>query len=195
MHSGLLYVSIFRRIVCEMSQCSTELVGGPLSELFGRLPILQSSNIFFLSKQRRILLHPGLTHILSVFNTACAFAKTPTQLLIFRFLAGLGGAAPQSVGGAVVGDLWAPDERGSAMSIYSLAPLVSILLGRSLLPCAEPSSPDSYQVGPATGPLVGGWIAEKSEWQWVFWSVSIADALLQVAGFVSSSPYHGVSPF
>lgn len=121
------------------------LVWGPLSELFGRLPILQSSNIFFL-----------------IFNTACAFAKTPTQLLIFRFLAGLGGAAPQSVGGAVVGDLWAPDERGSAMSIYSLAPLV----------------------GPATGPLVGGWIAEKSEWQWVFWSVSIADALLQVAGFV-----------
>lgn len=29
------------------------------------------------------------------------------------------------MGGAVVGDLWAPDERGSAMSVYSLAPLVS----------------------------------------------------------------------
>lgn len=95
----------------------------------------------------------------------------------------------------MVGDLWAPDERGSAMSIYSLAPLVSIVLGRYLLPCAEPSSPDSCQVGPATGPLVGGWIAEKSKWQWVFWSVSIADALLQVAGFVGPSPYHGVLPF
>ncbi|KAL0071041.1 hypothetical protein AAF712_001599 [Marasmius tenuissimus] len=82
-------------------------------------------------------------------------------MLVFRFLAGFGGAAPQSVGGGVVGDLWSPEERGMAMSVYSLAPLV----------------------GPSTGPLVGGWIALKSRWQWVFWSVSIADAILQIAGF------------
>jgi hypothetical protein len=31
---------------------------------------------------------------------------------------------------------------------------------------------------------VGGWIAQKSRWQWVFWSVSIADAILQLAAFV-----------
>ena len=66
-------------------------------------------------------------------------------MLVFRFLAGLGGAAPQSVGGAVVGDLWAPEasafihspplhlfrltqERGMAMSAYSLAPLVRHIL-------------------------------------------------------------------
>jgi MFS family permease len=40
------------------------------------------------------------------------------------------------------------------------------------------------KVGPSTGPLVGGWIAEKSNWHWVFWSVSIADAILQIAAFV-----------
>ncbi|KAF5364690.1 hypothetical protein D9758_005621 [Tetrapyrgos nigripes] len=121
------------------------LFWGPLSELYGRLVILQVSNIWFL-----------------IFNTLCAFSKTPTQLLVFRFLAGFGGAAPQSLGGGVIGDLWSPEERAMAMSIYSLAPLV----------------------GPATGPLVGGWIALKSKWQWVFWSVSIADAILQVVGFI-----------
>lgn len=84
-------------------------------------------------------------------------------MLVFRFLAGFGGAAPQSLGGGVVGDLWSPEERGMAMSVYSLAPLV----------------------GPSTGPLVGGWIAERTHWQWVFWSVSIADGILQIAGFVS----------
>ncbi|KAG6849258.1 hypothetical protein H0H93_009963 [Arthromyces matolae] len=98
----------------------------------------------------------------SVFNTLCGFAKTPTQILVFRFLAGFGGVAPQTLGGGVVGDLWSPEERGMAMSIYSLAPLV----------------------GPSTGPLVGGWIAERSTWQWTFWSVSIADALLQIVGFI-----------
>ncbi|KAJ7920163.1 MFS general substrate transporter [Mycena leptocephala] len=99
------------------------LFWGPLSELCGRLFVLQVSNIWFL-----------------VFNTICAFAKTPTQLLVFRFLAGFGGAAPQSIGGAIV--------------------------------------------GPSTGPLVGGWIAQKSNWHWVFWSVSIADAILQIAAFM-----------
>ncbi|KIK67855.1 hypothetical protein GYMLUDRAFT_155353 [Collybiopsis luxurians FD-317 M1] len=121
------------------------LFWGPLSELCGRLVILQVSNIWFL-----------------IFNSLCSVAKTPAQMLVFRFLAGFGGAAPQSIGGGVVGDLWSPEERGMAMSLYSLAPLV----------------------GPSTGPLVGGWIALKSNWQWVFWSVSIADGLLQVAGFV-----------
>ncbi|KAG6877679.1 hypothetical protein C0993_005099 [Termitomyces sp. T159_Od127] len=99
------------------------LIWGPLSELYGRLVILQVSNIWFL---------------------------------------GFGGAAPQSLGGGVVGDLWSPEERAVAMSIYSLAPLV----------------------GPSTGPLVGGWIAERATWPWAFWSVSIADALLQVIGFI-----------
>ncbi len=107
-----------------------------------------------------------------VFNTMCSIAKTPTQMLIFRFLAGFGGAAPQSVGGGVVGDLWSPEERGMAMSLYSLAPLV----------------------GPSTGPLVGGWIASRVRWEWVFWSVSIADAVLQIAGFVSTFLSTNVNP-
>ncbi|KAG5724432.1 hypothetical protein E4T56_gene15885 [Termitomyces sp. T112] len=121
------------------------LIWGPLSELYGRLVVLQISNIWFL-----------------VFNTFCGFAKTPTQILVLRFFAGFGGAAPQSLGGGVVGDLWSPEERGMAMSIYSLAPLV----------------------GPSTGPLVGGWIAERTTWPWTFWSVSIADALVQIVGFI-----------
>ncbi|KAL0948956.1 hypothetical protein HGRIS_009061 [Hohenbuehelia grisea] len=121
------------------------LFWGPLSELIGRLPVILSSNLWFL-----------------IFNTACSFSKTPTQMLVFRFLAGFGGAAPQSIGGGIVGDLWSPAERAMAMSIYSIAPLV----------------------GPSTGPFVGGWIAQKADWHWVFWSVSIADAILQIAGFI-----------
>ncbi|KAJ7191568.1 MFS general substrate transporter [Mycena pura] len=128
------------------------LFWGPMSELCGRLLVLQVSNIWFF-----------------VFNTICASAKTPTQLLVFRFLAGFGGAAPQSIGGAIVGDMWSPTERGIAMSLYSIAPLASSFRN---------------SVGPSTGPLVGGWIAQKSNWHWVFWSVSIADAILQIAAFI-----------
>jgi MFS family permease len=47
---------------------------GPLSEVYGRVIVLQVANLFYL-----------------VFNTACGFAQTPTQMIIFRLLAGLGG--------------------------------------------------------------------------------------------------------
>ncbi|KAG8689113.1 hypothetical protein FRC09_012575 [Ceratobasidium sp. 395] len=119
------------------------LIFGPLSEMYGRRWILQGSNVFFLA-----------------FNIACSRAQSSSQLLAFRFLAGLGGSAPLAVGGGTIADLWAPDERGMAMSLYSLAPLT----------------------GPAIGPIAGAWIAEKSSWRWVFYSTSIADAVIQLVG-------------
>lgn len=52
----------------------------PLSEMFGRVPVLQYANLIYLA-----------------FNTACGFAKSRDQLLAFRFLSGIGGSAPQAV--------------------------------------------------------------------------------------------------
>ncbi|KAJ5949934.1 MFS multidrug transporter [Penicillium verhagenii] len=37
-------------------------------------------------------------------------------------------------------------------------------------------------LGPAVGPIAGGFIAENTTWRWVFWSVSIADAAVQIGG-------------
>jgi hypothetical protein len=94
----------------------------------------------------------------------------------------LGGSAPLSIGGGVLGDCFKPEERGQAIAIYSLAPLL----------------------GPVIAPVCGGWyvfilgiygdecgpdificyrIAERSTWRWVFWSTSIVDAAIQVFGF------------
>ena len=56
------------------------LVTAPLSEVFGRSIILQSTNIFYV-----------------IFNTLCGAAKTQNQLIVFRFFAGLGGAGPFAV--------------------------------------------------------------------------------------------------
>lgn len=53
------------------------LVLGPLSEIYGRVIVVQLANLLFL-----------------VFNIACGFAQTDVQMIIFRFLAGLGGSAP-----------------------------------------------------------------------------------------------------
>jgi MFS family permease len=79
-----------------------------------------------------------------VWNTACGLAQDKNELLAFRFLAGLGGSAPLAISGAVIGDLFDPESRGKAMSIFSLAPLL----------------------GPVLGPVAGAWVAEKSTWRW-----------------------------
>ena len=52
----------------------------PLSEIYGRVTVLQYANLIYL-----------------VFNTACGFAQTENQMLVFRFLSGIGGSAPQAV--------------------------------------------------------------------------------------------------
>ena len=53
---------------------------GPLSEVYGRVRVIQIANLLYLT-----------------FNTACGAAKTRVQMTVFRFLAGLGGSAPLSV--------------------------------------------------------------------------------------------------
>ncbi|KAH0598065.1 hypothetical protein MHUMG1_04437 [Metarhizium humberi] len=58
---------------------------GPASELYGRVRILQITNLWYL-----------------VWNLACGFANTKAELFIFRFLAGIGGSAPLAVGGGAV---------------------------------------------------------------------------------------------
>lgn len=113
------------------------LVLGPLSELYGRVIVLQSANVFYI-----------------LFNLLCGLATSKTQLLVFRFLSGLGGGAPLAIGAGVLSDLWRNEERGKAAALYSLGPLL----------------------GPALGPIMGAWIAEKlpnNGYVWVFYSTTI----------------------
>jgi len=80
---------------------------GPLSELYGRVRVLQIANAFYF-----------------IWNLACGFAQSKGQMMAFRFLAGLGGSAPLAIGGGLLSDCWRAEERGRAISIYSLAPLL-----------------------------------------------------------------------
>ncbi|KAF9030998.1 MFS polyamine transporter [Hymenopellis radicata] len=116
---------------------------GPLSEIYGRSRVIQISNIFFFA-----------------WNLGCGFSQSKAQLIVFRFFAGLGGSAPLTVGAGVLADIWRPEERGKAIAIYSLAPLM----------------------GPVLGPVAGAWISERTTWRWVFWSTSIFDIAVQALG-------------
>ncbi|KAJ3405116.1 hypothetical protein CcCBS67573_g01091 [Chytriomyces confervae] len=116
---------------------------GPLSEVYGRKPILQASLWFFV-----------------IFNTACGLSTTKDQLLVFRFLAGIGGSAPIALAGSVVSDCFDRTEMGAAMSYYALGVIL----------------------GPALGPIIGGIMTQSVSWHWVFYTVSIVGGILAIIG-------------
>ncbi|KAG1731364.1 major facilitator superfamily domain-containing protein [Suillus paluster] len=118
---------------------------GPMSELYGRSRVLQVANLWYLA-----------------WNFGCGFAQTESQLLVFRFLAGMGGGAPTSVRSAAVFLVIAGDQKREE----------------------KPSrfTPWLRCWGLPVGPITGAWIAERSSWRWVFWSTSIADAVIQILG-------------
>jgi multidrug resistance protein len=119
-------------------------VWGPMSEVFGRVRVMQCANLIFL-----------------LFNTVCGFAKTKQQMMAFRFLSGIGGSAPQAIGGGILSDCFRAGERGTATAIYSLMPFLS----------------------PAVAPIMGGYLTQYTTWRWVFWATSIFDAVVQIACF------------
>ncbi|KAG2137983.1 major facilitator superfamily domain-containing protein [Suillus clintonianus] len=127
---------------------------GPLSEIYGRSRVLQLSNLWYLA-----------------FNIGCGFAQSESELLAFRFLAGLGGSAVMSIGAGFLADCWLPEDRGQGVAIVALAPLL----------------------GPVVGPITGAWIAQFSTWRWVFWSTSIVDVAILIIGmFVLQETYEPV---
>lgn len=58
---------------------------GPISEVSGRVRVLQLSMLFYLA-----------------WNLGCGFAQNTAEMMVFRFLSGLGGSAPMAIGGAVL---------------------------------------------------------------------------------------------
>ncbi|EAW12401.1 MFS transporter [Aspergillus clavatus NRRL 1] len=111
------------------------LVLGPLSEIYGRLRIYQMCNVVFI-----------------IWNIACAVTPNVGSLLAFRLFAGLAGSCPLTLGAGSIADLFIAEERGAAMSVWSMGPLM----------------------GPVVGPIAGGYLSEAVGWRWIFWVIAMA---------------------
>ncbi|OJD31789.1 mfs multidrug transporter [Diplodia corticola] len=95
-----------------------------------------------------------------LFNTACGFSQSRAQITAFRFISGFGGSAMLGMGAGVLSDCWLPSERGKGFSIYQLAPVL----------------------GPALGPIAGGFISQYTTWRWTFWSITLFNLFIQTLG-------------
>ncbi|KAK4553563.1 hypothetical protein LTR86_009359 [Recurvomyces mirabilis] len=117
---------------------------------------------------RKPILHASNLWFL-IFNIVCGFARNKQTLIAARFLAGFGASAIFSLAAAVLGDIWRPKQRGTTLAVYSLIPLL----------------------GSAVGPIIGGIMAERTTWRWMFWSTSAFQGLMVVLSFVGSKETHG----
>ncbi|KAF2012193.1 multidrug resistant protein [Aaosphaeria arxii CBS 175.79] len=95
---------------------------------------------------RRIIY--GTTLLAAVlFTIPGAVADNITTLLVTRAIAGISFSAPMSLVGGTLADLWKNEERGVPMAAFSAAPFI----------------------GPAVGPLVGGFLSDAEGWRWLYW--------------------------
>ncbi|KAJ4286523.1 hypothetical protein N0V90_013223 [Kalmusia sp. IMI 367209] len=152
LHIGQEFASQISLSIFILAYAVGPLFLGPLSETYGRAIVLQLANLFYLA-----------------FNIGCGFCKTEGQLIAFRFLSGLGGSVPVAIGAGVLGDCFHTEERGMAMAVFGLAPLL----------------------GPAIGPIIGGFITENTTWRWIFHATSITTGVVQVAGVLLLSESYG----
>ncbi|KAL4804548.1 bicyclomycin resistance protein [Aspergillus unguis] len=83
--------------------------------------------------------------ILAAFSAGCAGAQNIQTLLILRFFGGVSGSAPLTNAGGVISDMFAARQRGLAMLLFASTPYI----------------------GPALGPLVGGFLGMNAGWRWV----------------------------
>jgi multidrug resistance protein len=90
----------------------------------------------------------GSTLLLAtVFVIPCAVSKNIATLIVCRAIDGIAFSAPMTLVGGTLADLWNNDERGVPMAAFSAAPFV----------------------GPAIGPLVGGFLSDAAGWRWLYW--------------------------
>src|SRR5947199_2200487 len=95
----------------------------------------------------------------TIASMLCGSAESLTQMVVFRFLQGMFGAALVPLSQATMLDLYSIEQRGSAMAIWGMG----------------------VMVGPILGPTLGGYLTDVYNWRWVFF-INLPFGLAAVTG-------------
>jgi DHA2 family multidrug resistance protein len=97
----------------------------------------------------------------TVASVLCAVAQNIEQMVLFRLLQGMAGAALVPLSQSVMLDSYPPEKRGSAMAIWGMG----------------------VMLGPIMGPTLGGWLTDNYSWHWVF-LVNLPVGIITVLGLL-----------
>src|SRR5436189_3912571 len=85
--------------------------------------------------------------IFTIFSFLCGNATSIEELIIFRFLQGIGGGALLVTSQTIITESYPPAKRGMAQAIYGLGVII----------------------GPTLGPPLGGYIVYHASWPLIFY--------------------------
>ncbi len=105
----------------------------------------------------------------TITSMLCGAAMTIEEIVLFRILQGMFGAALVPLSQSIVLDTFPPEQIGSAMAIWGMG----------------------VMVGPILGPALGGWLTENYSWRWVFY-INLPFGILALMGILAAVP-HGKS--
>jgi MFS transporter, DHA2 family, multidrug resistance protein len=121
---------------------------GWLANKYGRRPVFLTSIILFIAA-----------------SALCGAAANLDQLVAFRMLQGVGGAALVPLSQAILFEINEPKDYGRAMSLWGMAATAP----------------------PAIGPTLGGWLTDNYSWRWVFY-INLPIGLLAFVGLLLALP-------
>lgn len=101
----------------------------------------------------------------TLFSMLCGLATSLPELVFFRVLQGICGAALVPISQSVLLSVYSREDHGHAFSIWSMGVLV----------------------GPVLGPTLGGYLTDSFSWRWVFY-VNVPVGALAFIGIASSIP-------
>ena len=101
----------------------------------------------------------------TVASMLCGIAGSLTEMVAFRLLQGVFGAALVPLSQSTMLNIYPPEKRGSAMAIWGMG----------------------VMVGPILGPTLGGYLTELYNWRWVFF-VNLPFGIAATAGMAMFLP-------
>lgn len=99
----------------------------------------------------------------AVASVLCGLATALPEMVAFRLMQGLFGAALVPLSQTVLLDTYPPEEHTSAMALWGMG----------------------VTLGPILGPTLGGWLTEMYNWRWVFF-INVPIAILTFIGLSTS---------
>jgi len=101
----------------------------------------------------------------TVASMLCGMAQSLEQIVLFRILQGMFGAALVPLSQSVLLDVYPKERQGFAMALWGIA----------------------VMVGPVLGPVLGGWLTESYTWRWVFY-INLPIGALTLLGITTFLP-------
>jgi DHA2 family multidrug resistance protein len=98
----------------------------------------------------------------TIASVLCALAQSLNQIVLFRIMQGMFGAALVPLSQAVMFDIYPIERRGSAMALWGMG----------------------VMIGPILGPTLGGWLTENYDWRWVFY-INVPFGLIAALGLLT----------